>query len=113
MQRLSSDRLQPRRLRAARRRHQNTQFTSFSRRRARPLIGNSGVESDPCRVNKQGGNLMTSRNRSSVSRVEAKRSNRSVIIGLAALMAVAGMLGGCVVETPGHPYHGWWWHHHE
>ncbi|HUN43517.1 MAG TPA: hypothetical protein VMU81_24745 [Acetobacteraceae bacterium] len=56
--------------------------------------------------------LMTLRNRSSVSHVESKRSNRSVIIGLAALMAVAGMLGGCVVETPGHPYHGWWWHHH-
>jgi len=63
-------------------------------------------------MNKQGGNLMTSRNGSSLPRAEAKRSNRSVIIGLAALMAVAGMLGGCVVETPGHPYHGWWWHHH-
>jgi hypothetical protein len=65
-------------------------------------------------MDKQGGNLMTSRNRSSVAHVESKRSNRSVMLGLAALMALAGMLGGCVVEAPGHPYHGWgWWHHHD
>jgi hypothetical protein len=55
---------------------------------------------------------MISRNRSSVSRAKTKRSNRSKMLGLAALMALAGMLGGCVVETPGHPGHGWWWYHH-
>jgi hypothetical protein len=55
---------------------------------------------------------MTSQKRSSPTRVESKRSKRSVMLGFAALMALAGMLGGCIVEDPGHP-HGWWWHHHD
>jgi len=62
---------------------------------------------------KRGGTLMISRNRNSLTLGQTKRSNRSVMLGLAALMAVAGLLGGCVVEEPGHPYHGWWWHHHD
>ncbi len=72
------------------------------------------VFSDPCGcTDNKGDALMTLRTRSTVSRVHAERSTRSVIVALAALMAVAGMLGGCIVETPGHPYHGWGWHHHD
>jgi hypothetical protein len=43
----------------------------------------------------------------------AKRSARSVFLSLAALVAISGMLGGCIVETPGHDHGGWWWHHHD
>jgi hypothetical protein len=95
-------------------RHQNTQVASLCRRGGSPpMEAVESVFSDPCGCTDNKGALMTLRNRSTVSPVHAERSTRSVIVALAALMAVAGILGGCIVETPGHPYHGWWWHHHD
>ena len=56
---------------------------------------------------------MTSRNRLPSSRDRAKRSARSVLLSIAALLIVSTTLGGCVIEPGGHD-HGWWgWHHHD
>jgi hypothetical protein len=55
---------------------------------------------------------MTSRNRLSASS-QARRSTRSALLALAALLAVSTMLCGCVVEPGGYYGHGWGWHHHD
>jgi hypothetical protein len=64
----------------------------------------------------KGGNPMMSRNRLPVSRVPAKRSTRSLVVSLAAVLAMSTMLCGCIVEPGGYGHGGgggWWWHHHD
>lgn len=55
---------------------------------------------------------MILRNRLASSPDQSKRSTRSALLSLAALLAVSTMLCGCIVE-PDHYHDGWGWHHHD
>jgi len=75
--------------------------------KATTAIHNSG-----CYQCNKGGNTMILRNRLASSPEQSKRSTRSVLLSLAALLAVSTMLCGCIVE-PDHYHDGWGWHHHD